>query len=195
VALRGRWCEHPGSVKPCPFCAEPIQEAAIKCRFCGSMLDGSSQALTAPTGPRPMAHARAAPVIIYEGTPSWKAWFWSYVFAVILSPVLVGLIWLLALHLRRKSSHYKITERTIDYETGVFSKKIETLQLWRVQDIDFSQSFFDRILGVARIHVVTKDVTDPSLVLRGLPASREVFDRLKDAADIARQQRVVGLVD
>jgi hypothetical protein len=36
-------------VKTCPFCAEAIQDDAIKCRFCGSMLDGSE-----PVGASPL---------------------------------------------------------------------------------------------------------------------------------------------
>lgn len=155
--------------------------------------DAVSTAL-APAAPAAGSALAATPSVVFEGTPSWRAWFWSYVMASVLSLVLVGLVWLGILQWKRKSMRYKITDRTIDYESGMFTRRIETLQLWRVQDIDFRQSFLERMLGIARIHVFTIDKTDPELVLRGLPASREVFEGLKNASELARQQRVLGLV-
>ena len=72
-------------MKKCPFCAEEIQEEAVKCRFCGEFLDDS-----------------------YKPKPKTK-WYYST------SAVVIGLLCLgpLALPLVWASPKYKVITKVI----------------------------------------------------------------------------------
>lgn len=97
--------------------------------------------------------------------------------------------------LRLRSRRYKITNYRIDYEQGLLSKSIDTLELWHVEDIAFRQSLSDRILGVGTIIVLSHDDTMPQLEMKGLPDPRRLFDLLKQRVISVKRQRGVLKID
>lgn len=90
---------------------------------------------------------------------------------------------------------YKVTNYRIDYERGLLSKRIDTLELWHVEDIAFRQSLWERMLGVGTLTVMSDDDTMPELVMNGLPEPRKLFDLLKQRVIAVKRQRGVLKLD
>jgi hypothetical protein len=68
---------------------------------------------------------------------------------------------------------------------------VDTIELWRIRDIEYRQSILDRMFGVSSLVVTAHDGVSPLLEIRGMPASRAVYDDLMSAVMAARQQRGV----
>jgi membrane protein YdbS with pleckstrin-like domain len=129
--------------------------------------------------------------LIWEGRPSWKAWAGATVLGWVLVPAVIGIVILLTLAVRRRAVAWMISTRRIEVDVGWLSHRIDTLELWRVKDVEFQQGFWDRIAGVSSIVVTANDQRDPTIAIRGLPGDRGVYDKLSNAVMAARQQRGV----
>ena len=131
----------------------------------------------------------AIPFIAYAMRSEWPP-YW-----VNIPLVLVGLVFLVIPSLMVRMRRYRISNYRIDFERGLLSRNIDTLELWHVEDISFHQSLLDRILNVGDITVISHDDTTPKLVLQGLPNARPLFDSLKQRIIAVKRQRGVIKMD
>jgi uncharacterized membrane protein YdbT with pleckstrin-like domain len=129
--------------------------------------------------------------LIWEGRPTWKAWAFNWILGWVLLPVVVGAILLLSVWTKTRSKRWKLTTRRIETETGLLSKRVDTLELWRVRDVEYSQSVTERLAGISSLKITAHDEGSPVIEVRCFPGDRAVYDRLMVAVMQARQQRGV----
>jgi hypothetical protein len=123
-----------------------------------------------------------------------KAWtgqpWWVYPLFSVIGLGVIGWPVLMVRTVRFRVSNYRI-----DYERGLLSKHIDTLELWHVEDIRFDQSLLDRMLNVGNITILSHDDTTPKLVMNGLPNPRPLYEALKQRVIAVKRQRGVIKMD
>jgi membrane protein YdbS with pleckstrin-like domain len=184
-----------------------------------SNIPGLSAASATPTATGSVA-APEHEIVYYEGRPllradQAKAAFWVFVGVILIATPFVvqfalkkefpGWAWAICIILGilafvlpwmiMRTTRYRITSYRIDFERGLFTKKIDTLELWHVEDIKFEQGLLDRMMNVGSITVMSNDRTNPKLELHGIPDPRKIFDALKERVIAVKRQRGVIKMD
>jgi uncharacterized membrane protein YdbT with pleckstrin-like domain len=100
------------------------------------------------------------------------------------------------LWLRSRATHYRITSQRIVIEEGVFSKRMEQVDLYRVVDYVVERPFSQRLLGTGNIVLEAMDKTTPEIRIRGVRTDVvALYERLRYATEQEKRRRGVRVLD
>ncbi len=129
--------------------------------------------------------------VLFEGRPAMV----PSVGALLLSIVTLGL-WLIPAWWRSRGTFYRLTNHRIVVETGVLSKKLEQIDLYRVNDYSVERPFSQRLLGTGNLVLNTFDKSTPQLTVAGIKTDVvALYEALRAATEIDRRRRGVRMVD
>jgi membrane protein YdbS with pleckstrin-like domain len=179
-------------------------------------LKSSAAAVAAPT----LSSAAAAPNTVTEEQDLWRGHpsqvlnfqvyaLWvivlcgtlaagfvtKWAFYAVAGLAVIALIHCAICYIRLRSIEYAVTTQRVRVVSGLFSKNIEEIELFRVKDTSAHQPFFQRLFGLGTITILSGDEKMPHLVLNGIPRPIELRERLRHDVLNLRQRFGVREVD
>jgi uncharacterized membrane protein YdbT with pleckstrin-like domain len=112
----------------------------------------------------------------------WIAWWLSSLF-IWLSLIMMLLVWYKFMHIRKVL--YIITPEVIRIRTGIFSKRIDSLKMYRIKDYVITQPFILQLCRLMNLTLKTTDAENESVVFSGIPVSG-ILDTIRDYVQTAR---------
>jgi membrane protein YdbS with pleckstrin-like domain len=98
-------------------------------------------------------------------------------------------------YLQTKCKIYELTSERLKMREGVFSKVTDTLELYRVKDIETQQPFVYRLCGIENVQLNTSDTSSPFVLIQAIPHRVGLGDKIRNQVEIIRQQKGVREID
>ena len=154
-------------------------------------------------------NAEAQEIPVWKGSPSQWTNFGAYILCAILAAgviaayflttigprLLLGLVvpvlWALGRWIATRCQVYDITSQRVKVTTGLFSRRTEELELYRVRDYSLVEPFWLRLVGRGNIVLVSADRTTPAVVLHAVPRAAALKDEIRAHTERMRQLRGV----
>jgi uncharacterized membrane protein YdbT with pleckstrin-like domain len=139
--------------------------------------------------------------VIFQGHPSWRAILGFYlkgiliaalvgvafklfdagsdtVFLVVLA--IVGLTVLIGF-VKRVATTYTITDRRLNIRRGIVSREVQETRLERVQNVNYKQSVYQRLMQIGDVDFDTAAGDDYNFVFAGVADPQDVVHRVDQA--------------
>jgi uncharacterized membrane protein YdbT with pleckstrin-like domain len=132
---------------------------------------------------------------IWRGTSSQKKNIGLFILCVLFCWLIVPIIIGFTRFFQTKCHVFELTTERLKMTEGVFSKVTETLELYRVKDIEVRQPFFHRLLGLENIVINTSDLSSPIIHIDAIPKTVGLPDKIRNQVETIRMQKNVRELD
>ncbi|HMI80212.1 MAG TPA: PH domain-containing protein [Solirubrobacterales bacterium] len=138
--------------------------------------------------------------VIFEGHPSWRAILGFYLKGILVAIVLgvianlveggatafvvvlvVLAITLLAGFLKRWATTYTITDRRLNIKRGIVSREVQETRLERVQNVNYNQSVYQRLMQIGDVDFDTAASDDYNFIFAGVADPADVVHAVDQA--------------
>ena len=132
---------------------------------------------------------------IWKGHPSQalnlKAFILCTLFCWLIVPIFIAIYkWL-----QVKCHKFEITTERIRTSEGIFSRRTEELELYRVKDASIVEPFWLRLFSLGNVVLTTSDKAHPIFVIPAVPKVRELREELRTHIERMRDKKGVREVD
>jgi uncharacterized membrane protein YdbT with pleckstrin-like domain len=125
--------------------------------------------------------------VIWKGTSSQLKNFWWFASCLLVIPI----PWAIWAWLKVKCHVYTLTTERLLIEDGVFNKSKDTLELYRVRDLQVTEPFWQRLFGLQNIQLLATDITTENLILDYIPNEAGLPDHFRKQVEECRQRKRV----
>ena len=138
-----------------------------------------------------VSNAEPGEEVLFEGHPALVPSLGALLIAVLT----LG-IYLLPLWWRTRGLSYRVTNRRIVVESGVLSKRLEQIDLYRISDYTAERPFGQRLMGTGNLLLKTFDKTTPELSLLDIQTDVvALYEKLRTATEAEKRKRGVRMID
>lgn len=134
--------------------------------------------------------------VLWEESPSHWTKSGVYFLGILLIAAFgLGLIFILITYLNVKYNRYRLSNQRLVITKGILSRSMETIELYRIKDLQYQASFGQRMVGIGNIYLISSDKSLSKIGLIGFHNSEEKFHQIRSLVEEARINRGVREID
>lgn len=133
--------------------------------------------------------------LIWEGHPSQWTNFPVFLLCALLCWLVIPLFIAFARWLQTRCFVYRITSERIVISQGVFTKRTDELELYRVKDTALVEPFWLRLVSLGHIDLTTSDRTTPAARIAAVPGAAALREELRRNVERMRARKGVRETD